>query len=124
MNTKRALILYSVIRVVLFAGVFTLLMLLDIQWWLSAALAALISLCIAYIFFSKTRDQVSAGLYALRTRTEEPPREDDEVEDAVVDRLEAEQAAARQAPAPARPGTLEGEGRREPQREHQAGEAG
>lgn len=79
-------LMYSTIRVVLFAGVFTLLMLLSIEWWLSAVLAALISACVSYIFFNKRREEVARNLYELRHgESLNEPREDDEVEDAAVE---------------------------------------
>ncbi len=62
-------ITYSLIRVGVFALAFILLMLVEIPWWGSAPLAAVISLCIGYIFFGKLRDAVALDLAARRSST-------------------------------------------------------
>ena len=54
-------------------------MAVGIEWWLSAIVAALIGLCIAYIFFGKLRDAVALDIVRRRaapagdndTRTED-----------------------------------------------------
>lgn len=57
---------YTLLRVGLFAGVFAVLMLLGIEWWLSAVLAAVIGLCVAYIFFGRLRSAVAKDLAERR----------------------------------------------------------
>lgn len=70
---------YSLLRVGLFAAAFAILMLLGIEWWLSAVLAAVIGLCVAYIFFGGLRARVAADLAARRAA---PARDvDADVED-------------------------------------------
>lgn len=60
-------VLYSAIRVGIFAASFALLYwALGVTWWLAAVLAAVIGLCVAYLFFRPQRDDV---VNALRTRT-------------------------------------------------------
>jgi membrane protein implicated in regulation of membrane protease activity len=59
---------YSLVRVGLFAGVFALLMLAGIAWWLAAIIAAVISLCVAYLFFGKLRDAVARDIVERRAR--------------------------------------------------------
>ncbi|MGK2936242.1 MAG: DUF4229 domain-containing protein [Solirubrobacteraceae bacterium] len=72
-------VLYSLVRVGLFAIVFALLLLTPIPWWLSAVIAAVIGLCISYIFFGKLRDAVALDIAARRST---PARDTDaEVED-------------------------------------------
>ena len=61
--------LYSVIRVGLFAIVLAGLMLAGIPWWLSAPIAAVVGLCVAYIFFGKLRDAVTLDIVARRAST-------------------------------------------------------
>lgn len=97
MNNAKSWLLYSAIRVILFAAVFTVLRLLAIEWWLCALLAALVSACISYIFFQKPRDELSRSLYELRHRETEPAREDDEIEDAALDRFESERQSRHDA---------------------------
>lgn len=79
-GTVKPWIAYSLIRVGLFAGAFAILMLLGIEWWLSAILAAIIGLCVSYIFFADLRARVVADLAERRST---PDRDvDAEVEDA------------------------------------------
>ncbi len=88
MKASRTWVLYSVIRVGVFFAVFALLMVYDISWWLSAILAAIISLCVSYLFLRKPRERLAQNLYELRHGTAEvsSDNDDDEVEDAAVDR--------------------------------------
>jgi hypothetical protein len=51
-----------------FAVVFAALMLAGVEWWLSAIIAAIIGLCVAYIFFGKLRDAVAIDIARRRTR--------------------------------------------------------
>ena len=46
-------ILYSIIRVAIFIGVFAILMLLRLDLWLAGIAAAIISLCISFIFIKQ-----------------------------------------------------------------------
>ena len=57
---------YSLIRVGVFAVAFAILMLVGVEWWLAAILAAVIGLCVAYIFFGKLRDAVARDIVARR----------------------------------------------------------
>jgi hypothetical protein len=69
-------VLYSAIRVGIFAASFALLYgLLGVVWWLAAVLAALIGLCVAYIFFRPQRDE---AVKALRAK---PATSDEDAED-------------------------------------------
>lgn len=96
-------LLYGALRVGLFAVIFTVLMLLGLEWWLSAPIAAILGLCIAYVFFGRLRDAAAAE---LRARREKPPVDDDEI---------AEDAGA---PAPPSEGDRGGE----PEAERESGE--
>ena len=70
---------YSLLRLGLFAAVFALLMLLNVEWWLSAILAAVIGLCVSYIFFGRLRDAVALDI--ARRREAPAPDADATVED-------------------------------------------
>lgn len=59
---------YSLIRVGIFVAVFATLMLLQIDWWISAIIAAIIGLCVSYIFFGELRRRVAEDLAARRER--------------------------------------------------------
>lgn len=65
----RAWVLYSLIRLGLFAVVFALLYLVAVPWWLAAILAAVIGFCIAYIFFRPLRDRMALELAEARERS-------------------------------------------------------
>lgn len=71
--------LYSLIRVGVFALALTVLMLLQVEWWLAAIIAAVIGLCVAYIFFGGLRDAVARDLAARRNTA--PQDADAAVED-------------------------------------------
>ena len=66
------------VRVGLFAGVFLLLWLLGIEWWLAAISAAVIALCISYIFFGKLRARVAEEIEARRKAAGVPVANSDE----------------------------------------------
>ena len=76
-------ITYTVLRLLVFAVPLAILLLFGVVWWFSVIAAALIGLCLSYIFL--TRNAVSSELYAVRHRTTPSRSEDDEVEDAAVD---------------------------------------
>jgi len=59
---------YSLLRLGVFAVVFALLMVANVPWWLSAIIAAVIGLCVGYIFFGKLRDAVALDIAARRAR--------------------------------------------------------
>jgi len=82
-------LIYTVLRLLVFAIPLAILLVLGIVWWASVIAAALIGLCLSYIFLSKPRNAVSSDLYEVRHREKPVPSEDDEVEDAVVDSAEA-----------------------------------
>jgi len=83
----RAWVIYSLLRLGLFAAAFALLywLLPPDLWWLAAICAALIALSISYIFFSGLRARVTEDL-AKRTRQREPKPADP---DAAAEDLES-----------------------------------
>jgi L-lactate permease len=92
-NPGRTWLVYTLIRVGIFAVVLTLLLLLQITPWLAAVIAALISLCISIIVLRKPRDEASRSLYVARENRGKAHREgpsaaaeDEDVEDSAVDR--------------------------------------
>jgi len=75
---------YSLIRLGLFAGTFSLLLVLGIVWWASALFATVISFTVSYIFFAKLRSEVAED---LATRVQNSKRVDDDsaIEDGEID---------------------------------------
>lgn len=63
--------------------VFTLLMLAQVDWWLSALIAAILGFAISYIFFGKLRDAVALDIVARRAGPSHDP--DRDAEDGAAD---------------------------------------
>lgn len=61
-------IAYSLVRVGVFAVVFAALLVANVTWWLAAVIAAVVGLCVAYIFFGKLRDAVALDIAERRAR--------------------------------------------------------
>jgi len=59
---------YSLVRIGVFALAFGVMLAVGVIWWLAALLAAIISLCVAYIFFRGLRDAMTANLSQRRVR--------------------------------------------------------
>jgi hypothetical protein len=53
---------YSIIRVGLFALLFTIVLLLGIELWISALVATLMAFSLSYIFFSRQRDLLARDI--------------------------------------------------------------
>jgi len=81
----RAWVIYSLLRVGLFIALFTLLLLLGVVYWVAAIAAAIIALCISYIFFGRLRGRVAEELVARRAASSQPPSadSDESAEDAL-----------------------------------------
>jgi hypothetical protein len=61
-------ITYSLLRLGLFTGLFVLLMVLGIEWWVSALLATAIAFTISYIFFYRQRAELAKDMERLVAR--------------------------------------------------------
>ena len=57
---------YSLVRLGVFAVVFALLMLANVPFWLAAIIAAVVGLCVGYIFFGRLRDAVALDIAKRR----------------------------------------------------------
>ena len=79
---------YTVLRVLLFAVPFTVLMLAGVSGWLSALVAALFGVAASAVFLRASRDTISRNLYAARHREEPVRMPDDDAEDAAVEAVE------------------------------------
>ena len=92
MKTGRTWVVYTLIRVGIFAVVLGGLLITQMTPWIAAVVAAVISLCASYIFLRKPREELANGLYEARHGTAKPaPRaaekagSDEDLEDSVVD---------------------------------------
>ena len=65
--------MYSALRLALFAAIFALLYgALNFEPWLAAVIAAIVGLCLAYLFFRPQRDRAISSIAAEReTRSDE-----------------------------------------------------
>lgn len=97
MNPRRSWLLYSLIRIGLFAVVLAVLLLLQFQPWVAAIVAAVVALCISYIFLRKPREAVAKNLYDVRHKQAvaySEDGEDENVEDAAIADAATADAAA------------------------------
>jgi hypothetical protein len=104
-KTGRTWLIYTLIRLGIFAVVLALLLLTQMQPFIAAAVAAVIALCASYIFLRKPREQLANGLYEARhgegraaTRAPEKAGSDEDLEDTAVDST-AEDSTAEDSPA-------------------------
>lgn len=65
-------VVYSLVRLGLFAVILAALLLLQIDPFLSAAIAAVGGFCLAYIFFPKLRTQVAQDMADRRANAGKP----------------------------------------------------
>lgn len=110
MKSSRQWISYSLLRLGLFAAVLTVLLVLDVKPWIAAIVAAVVGLCVAYIFFRPQREAVARSFWEFRTSEQR-----DADSDAENDALDA-------AAAPSGP-PLEGQGSGEADAEEQGRQA-
>ncbi|MFO7691042.1 MAG: DUF4229 domain-containing protein [Cryobacterium sp.] len=92
MKTVPAWLTYSALRVLMFALPLAVLLLLGLKVWLSAVLAALIGVCLSYLFLRSSRNALSSDLYAARHRATPATHVDADTEDAAIRAEDAAQA--------------------------------
>lgn len=86
MKPSRQWLIYSAIRVGIFAIALAVLLVLGVNPWISAVSAALIGFCVSYIFFRGQRDAVAKSIVSIRSgRTSDI---DNDIENEALDRLE------------------------------------
>ena len=88
---KNAWLNYILIRLGLFVGVLVILIAIGLDKFVSALFAAMISLAISLIFFTKQRDRVSEAVYNRINRNDTTGSDDAEsdLENSVLDSKEA-----------------------------------
>jgi L-lactate permease len=84
----RPWIKYLLVRLGIFAVVLAVLLVVQVNPYISAIIAAVASLVISYIFFRRMRDAVAAELAARNDKPQPIRNADTEAEDAALDRLE------------------------------------
>ena len=84
---------YTALRILLFAVPLAVLLAFGVNPWISTLVAALFGLSASLLFLRRTRESMSSDLYAARHRETPLVRDDDEAEDAAVDRTSHERGA-------------------------------
>jgi membrane protein implicated in regulation of membrane protease activity len=85
---KSTWIWFILMRLAAFAIPLVIMLLLGVVAWLAALLAAIIGLCVSYIFFARTRNALSESLYENRKNKRISTQQaDEDAEDAAVDRI-------------------------------------
>ncbi|MGK9147574.1 DUF4229 domain-containing protein [Plantibacter flavus] len=86
MNRIPAAVRYTVFRLLAFVVPLLLLVFLTgLQPWIAAIIAAIIGLCVSYIFLRAPRETVAQELYERRHGDKPSPHDDEDSEDAVLD---------------------------------------
>lgn len=60
MNSTRQIIVYSILRLLLFVVPFTIFMLMDIEWWAAALFATGIAVSLSYLLLRGQRHELAA----------------------------------------------------------------
>ena len=84
---------YTALRVLLFAVPLAVLLIAGVNPWISTVVAALFGLSASLLFLRRPREEMSSELYSARNRETPAVRDDDEVEDAAIDRATDERGA-------------------------------
>ncbi|HEY1530629.1 MAG TPA: DUF4229 domain-containing protein [Galbitalea sp.] len=79
---------YSLIRLAIFAVVLAVLLVVGLNPFVAAVVAAVAGLVLSYVFFRRVRDQVAAELAARGTKASVVKNVDTDAEDEALDRLE------------------------------------
>ncbi|MFD2340774.1 DUF4229 domain-containing protein [Clavibacter tessellarius] len=88
MSSRRYWLVYTVVRVLLFAVPFGLVVAVNADLWpLAAVIGAVVSFCGSYIFLRTQREAMAADLAAVAAGRRRPV-EDDDSEDAALDAAE------------------------------------
>lgn len=75
----RAVLLFTLVRILAFAVPFAILFALGLEWWVAALIAAVVGFCVSYIFLRPLRDRVALQLAAARSTAK--PSADETAED-------------------------------------------
>lgn len=85
MKKTPAWLWYTLLRLAAFAVPLVVLLWLGLAPWISAIVAAIIGVCVSYIFFARWRSEVSSEIYEARKHKKSASSVDEDVEDQAVD---------------------------------------
>jgi hypothetical protein len=91
-NVSRQWLYYTLIRLALFAVALAMLLALRVNPFLATVVAAIVGLCLSYLFLHKRREALARSLHEIRTAVHQPvqPDEDNDIENAALDQLGAD----------------------------------
>lgn len=84
--SKMTWLWFTLIRLAVFIGPLIILLILGIEPWIAAVLAAIIGWSISYIFFSKTRNRLSQEIYERR-QSRKHVEADEHAEDEEIEKV-------------------------------------
>ena len=84
MKKSSAWLIYSLLRLAAFIVPLALLLAFQVNYIVAGVLAAIIGLCVSYIFLAKWRNSISEGLYESRKHKVSKTQLDENAEDAEV----------------------------------------
>jgi uncharacterized membrane protein YphA (DoxX/SURF4 family) len=87
-KSSRQWLVYTAIRVGIFAVALAVLLVIGVAGWIAAIVAAAIGLCVSYIFFRPQRDAVAKSIVEIRAAKDRDA--DNELENEMLDRLEGD----------------------------------
>ena len=85
MSSTRAWVIYSVLRIGLFIGIFAVLAAVGVNPFIAALIAAVAGLCVTYIFFRRQRESVVTSFAQWRSSGRGARDADGEEEDRLLD---------------------------------------
>jgi heme O synthase-like polyprenyltransferase len=87
-KSSRQWVVYSAIRVGIFAVALVVLLVVGVTGWIAAIVATVIGLCVSYIFFRPQRDAVAKSIVDIRSTKDRDV--DNDLENDLLDRLESD----------------------------------
>jgi hypothetical protein len=83
---SRPWLYYSILRLTIFVVIFAVLMLFGLGPIVATVAAAILALCLSYIFLKGPRDAVALDIYARRHGERDTRDEDNDIENEILDR--------------------------------------
>jgi hypothetical protein len=77
-------LIYSIVRVAIFGAVLGVLLALGIVGWLAAIIAAIVGLCVSYLFFGGLRAKVAQGVADRQSGKTKANADDEDAEDGLA----------------------------------------
>lgn len=102
MKKNSAWLIYTLLRLAAFIVPLAILLALGIDYLVAGVIAAIIGLCVSYIFFARWRSQISEQIYERRQGKVSATERDEQAEDAEVEAATGSATAAAPQTKPAK----------------------